>query len=121
MSTAMSAIVKTLPVSPKTWVIDSGASDYMVPHREWFLDYEPFSDNSPRTIYSVTGCLPTVGIGTVVIYSGKNSKATLRKVLHVPCLPVSLLSVGKGEQDGLIFEFAKEPVQFAMNMMPTSS
>jgi len=77
ISTAMSAVIKTMPSSPDTWIIDSGSSDYMVPHRDWFIDYTPISDNSPRTIYGVRGYLPIAGIGSVVLTASKNSQVTL--------------------------------------------
>ena len=77
------------------WVIDSGASHYMVP-----LDKSCFTDYStdlpgPNTIKGINGSTKVLGIGTLKLTSPNGGELVLRGVLHAPGLPYSLLSLGR--------------------------
>ena len=99
MSDSLHACDYTNPYSPlisdagSDWVVDTGATCHMTPHRHWFHHYEPkhipvrLANN--HIIYSV-------GIGTVCFQptlSGKPGQLLeFHHVLHVPDLRNNLLS-----------------------------
>ena len=77
------------------WIIDSGASNYMVP-----LDKSCFKDYStdlpgPNIIKGINGNTKVLGIGTITLTSPNGGELVLRDVLHAPGLPYSLLSLGR--------------------------
>ena len=77
------------------WVIDSGASNYMVPlDRSCFTDYSTDLPG-PITIKGINGNTKVLGIGTIKLSSPNGGELVLRDVLHAPGLPYSLLSLGR--------------------------
>src|SRR5579859_6935756 len=93
--------------SPSTnvWVIDSGASHYMVP-----LDKSCFTDYStdlpgPNTIKGINGSTKVLGIGTLKLTSPNGGELVLQDVLHAPGLPYSLLSLGQLMMTGNSIQF----------------
>ena len=87
------------------WIIDSGASDYMVPFpRSCFTDY---STNVPghRIIHGISGGAKILGIGTIKLADQSGGELILNNVLHAPALPYALLSVGRLMQSGCTVTF----------------
>ena len=90
----------------KSCLVDSAASAYMCWMRACFEDYKA------TTVRSVTmddnGSVATAAVGTVVlnvIAQRKRSKINLEKVLHVPTMGFSLVSVGMMEERGAEVSF----------------
>ena len=87
-----------------TWILDSGASFHVMPHREWFSDYiggrhgvVHLGDNYACEI---------AAIGTVQLQFQHGSALTLQHVRHVPQLKKSLISTGQLDDDGFHTTFA---------------
>ena len=80
-------------VDRDVWLIDSGASYHITPHREWFSEYEKYDggdvflgDNSTTKI---------MGRGRVKLLLKDGRIRTLPRVLHIPKLARSLIFVSK--------------------------
>ena len=87
------------PLERDTWMIDSGASCHMTPHRECFCEYENYNggdvylgDDSPTSI---------IGCGGVKLKLKDGRIRTLPGVLHIPNLARNLISVGKMDVAGV--------------------
>ena len=91
MINSMSANVSTLGAN--VWYVDSGASNHMIGHGEWFRDmqdlerpgYVETGDDNPHPIKH-TGNVP------LTLQDGKIKY--LADVLHVPSITKNLISVG---------------------------
>jgi len=88
-----------------SWLIDSGASYHMTPHREWFSEYEKYDggdvflgDNSVAKI---------IGRGKVKLLLKDGRVKTLPGVLHIPKLARNLISVSKMDDAGVKTLFEK--------------
>ena len=87
------------------WLIDSGASFHMTPHREWFSEYEKYNgnvflgDDSPKKI---------MGRGRVKLLLNDGRIRTLPGVLHIPGLARNLISVSKMADAGVKTVFEKD-------------
>ena len=74
------------------WLIDSGASFHMTPHRECFYEYEKYNgnvflgDDSPKKI---------MGRGRVKLFLNDGRVKTLHGVLHILGLARNLISISK--------------------------
>src|SRR6266496_4916099 len=80
---------------PNIWVIDSGASNYMIPlNKSCFTDYS-IDLSGPNTIKGINGNTKVLGIGTITLTTPNGGELVLRDVLHAPGLPYSLLSLGR--------------------------
>jgi hypothetical protein len=73
------------------WLIDSGASYHMTPHREWFYEYELYEggdvflgDESTTKIF---------GLGRVPLILQDGRSRTLPSVLHISGLETNLISI----------------------------
>ena len=82
-----------------TWILDSGASLHVTPHRDWFISYE-------ETIGSVTlgdsySC-DIVGIGDIAMVMANGVRFVIHNVRHVPTLTCNLISVGR--LDDLVYK-----------------
>jgi hypothetical protein len=80
-------------VDHDVWLIDSGASYHMTPHREWFSEYEKYDggdvflgDDSKSKI---------MGRGRVKLLLKDGRIRTLPGVLHIPKLARSVIYVSK--------------------------
>ena len=87
------------PSERDTWLIDSGVSCHMTPHREWFCEYEKYNggyvylgDDSPANI---------IGRGRVKLKLKDGRTRTLLGVLHIPNLAIKLISVEKMDVAGV--------------------
>jgi hypothetical protein len=80
-------------VDHDVWLIDSGASYHMTPHKEWFSEYEKYDggdvflgDDSKTKI---------VGRGRVKLLLKDGRIRTIHGVIHIPKLSRSLISISK--------------------------
>ena len=82
------------PSERDTWLINSGASCHMTPHRERFCEYEQCNggDDSPANI---------VGHGRVKLKLKDGRIRTLLRVLHIPNLARNLIFVRKMDVAGV--------------------
>lgn len=87
------------------WLIDSGASVHMTNRREWFFEYQQFSDLVK--IYIGNGeKVSALGQGNIRIETnvkGKWSKGILCDVLHAPDMKHNLFSVRASAKKGVDF------------------
>ncbi len=75
---------------PDTWIVDSGASFHMTPHREWFSSFR--SCEGGTVLLGDDGICKVEGVGIVQIKSNANTVVTLDDVRYVPQLKRNLLS-----------------------------
>ncbi|KAJ9525991.1 hypothetical protein QJQ45_009376 [Haematococcus lacustris] len=80
------------------WVIDSGCSRHLTPHRELLHDYQPLHEPH-HIIVANGGRIEAQGQG-VVCFEGAGGAMQLLDVLHVPEADGSLASVGKATRAG---------------------
>ena len=83
------------------WLLDSGASHHMCPHRNWFTSYENVNNSSVFMGNNVS--CQTVGMGDIRIKMYDNTVRTLTSVRHVPDLKKNLISLGVLDSDGYKF------------------
>ena len=88
----------------KEWIMDTGATDHMTPHRHKFIKYIPCYGE--RRVFTAEGeVLPVLGIGTVEI----DKLGVIENVIHVPDLRAQLLSPQRFVKDlNLIFSIAPD-------------
>jgi transposase InsO family protein len=89
------------------WIIDSGATKHMTPHRAAFQTYEVISP--PRNVHlGDDSIVHAVGVGTIVeevMVMGVKHKINIKEVLHIPKFKRNLISVVKLALNGLKVEF----------------
>lgn len=103
--------------SQHTWIIDSGASSHMTPHRDNLDDYVEFRD--PRPIILGDGRrVDAHGSGKVEFSNFKSG--TLSDVLWVPDLKENLFSIGKAMEKNCDVKFSNRSskVTFLINNAP---
>jgi hypothetical protein len=87
------------------WLIDSGASYHMTPHREWLCEYEKYDGGDvflgDDSIAKIMGC------GRVKLLLKDGRIRNVLGVLHIPKLARSLISVSKLDDAGLDIVFGK--------------
>ncbi|VDB91614.1 unnamed protein product [Peniophora sp. CBMAI 1063] len=86
-SNTMAASWYTTRDSKARWMIDSGSSDHITPHRADFIEYTPLSTPGKITLGEAQASMPYVGIGTVkgfTMVEGNRVDITLSRVLHAP-------------------------------------
>jgi hypothetical protein len=91
------------------WIMDSGATNHMTPHRAAFDMYEVIPKRN--VIMSDDSIVEAIGMGSIlveVMVKGQTKRVRIKDVLHVPKLHANLLSVSKILSSGC-------KVQFNMN------
>lgn len=90
-------------IDTNAWYLDSGASDHMCNHREWFVNFSKFERHLPVRM----------GNGEYIFAHGKGDinilafdgckwiKRHLSKVLYIPGIKYNLFSVGAALDKGL--------------------
>jgi hypothetical protein len=96
---SMSASTSNSALKPEdVWFVDSGASNHMTSHKEWFLGYVETRDDTTH---------PIRHIGNVPF--GERGKQTyIKNVLHVPTITKNLVSVGQMVEQGMQVRFDQE-------------
>ncbi len=79
------------------WMMDSGATHHMTPHKPDFADYAPCHGTVRLGDKS---SIDQVGVGSVVIKSNQGAQLTLTNVLHIPHLKTRFLSTRALVQKG---------------------
>ena len=80
------------------WVIDSGASYHITPHREMFESYASGDFGKVKMANHVM--TKAVGIGNVVLVSDTGYKLVLRDVRHVPDIRLNIICASKLDDEG---------------------
>ena len=88
----------------EAWLIDSGASFHMTPHREWFCEYEKYDGGN--VFLGNDSTTRIIGKGRVKLRLIDGRIRTLPGVLHIPGMARNLISVSKMEDAGVktVFE-----------------
>ena len=80
------------------WLLDSGASNHMCIHKEWFKSYKSINDG---VLYMDNDfSCNVVGIGRIQIKMFDGTNRILTNVRHVPELRKSLISLGVLDTNG---------------------
>jgi hypothetical protein len=79
----------------EAWLIESGASFHMNPHREWFYEYEKYDGGN--VFLSNDSTTKIIGRGRVKLRLIDGRIRTLPGVLHIPGMARNLISVRKME------------------------
>ena len=72
------------------WILDSGASLHVTPHREWFSRYEEIVGIVTLGKFYVCDI---VGIGDIPMVLSNGMRFVIENVHHVPCLTRNLISI----------------------------
>ncbi|OWZ03230.1 Integrase, catalytic core protein [Phytophthora megakarya] len=88
------------------WLIDTGATAHMTPHRADLFEYEALDTGIEVTIADGKK-LRVVGRGTVRLTGLDSVRIMMKEVLYIPGLDRRLLSVGKLAGRGLHVEFQR--------------
>ena len=82
------------------WYVDSGASNHMTSHGEWFKDmHDPYKPGFVETGDDTTH--PIAHVGNVPLYMQDGKVKYLVDVFHVPAITKNLVSVGQMVEQGL--------------------
>jgi hypothetical protein len=92
-------------VDHDVWLIDSGVSYHMTPHREWFYEYEKYDGGD--VFLGDDSTTKTLGRGRVKLLLKDGRIRTLPRVLHMPKLSRSLISISKMDDAGVDTVFGK--------------
>jgi hypothetical protein len=92
-------------VDRDVWLIDSGASYHMTPHREWFSEYEKYDGGD--VFLGDDSTTKILGRGRVKLLLKDGRIRTLPGVLYIPKLARSLISVSKLDDAGMDTVFGK--------------
>jgi hypothetical protein len=97
------------------WLIDSGASYHMTPHREWFSEYEKYDGGD--VFLGDDSTTKILGRGRVKLLLNDGRIRTLPGVLHIPKLARSLISVSKLSDAGVKTLFEKNTCKMVRGAM----
>jgi hypothetical protein len=97
------------------WLIDSGASYHMTPHREWFSEYEKYDGGD--VFLGDDSTTKILGRGRVKLLLKYGRIRTLPGVLHIPKLARSLISVSKMDDAGVDTVFGKNTCKMVRGEM----
>jgi hypothetical protein len=88
------------------WLINSGASYHMTPHKEWFSEYEKYDGGD--VFLGDDSTTKILGRGRVKLLLNDGRIITLPGVLHIPKLARRLISVSKLSDVGVKTIFEKD-------------
>ena len=88
------------------WFVDSGASNHMTSHQEWFMNLrEPERPGVVETGDDSTHMIEHIGD---VALSNHDNKGYMKDVMHVPTITKNLVSVGQFVEQGMQVRFNQE-------------
>jgi hypothetical protein len=90
----------------EAWLVESGASFHMTPHREWFCEYERYDGVNVFLGDDLTTRIIAGGKVKLRLIDGRIR--TLPCVLHIPGLAKNLISVSKMDDARVKTIFEKE-------------
>ena len=97
------------------WVADSGATQHITSKKDYFLP-STYRGESSRTIHAADDHpLQVIGTGDVLLPLDKGKTVLLRDVLHVPQVPIGVVSTNKlVDAGGYIFEHSSKAMVYEM-------
>ncbi|KAG8369441.1 hypothetical protein BUALT_Bualt14G0014000 [Buddleja alternifolia] len=87
------------------WIIDSGASYHITPHRDMFTSYT--SGNFGRVRMANHGVTEVIGMGNINLETDTGCRLILRDVRHIPDIRHNIISTGKLDDDGYVSNFGE--------------
>jgi hypothetical protein len=99
----------------EAWLVESGASFHMTPHREWLCKYERYDGGNVFLCNDSTTRI--IGRGRVKLRLIYGRIRTLLGVLHIPSLARSLIFVRKMDDAGVKSIFEKETCKMVRGAM----
>jgi hypothetical protein len=90
----------------EAWLVDSGASVHMTPHKEWFCEYERY--DAGNFFLGDDSTTRIIGRGKLKLRLIHGRIITLPGVLHIPGLARNLIFVSKMDDEGVKTIFEKE-------------
>jgi hypothetical protein len=97
------------------WLIDSGESYHMTPHKEWFCEYEQYDGGD--VFLGDDSTTRIVGRGRVQMTLQDGRKRTLPGVLHILGLEKNLIFVSKMSDTGVHTLFQKDLCNMVRGVM----
>jgi hypothetical protein len=97
------------------WLIKSGVSYHMTPHREWFSEYEKYDGGD--VFLGDDSTAKIMGRGRVKLLLKDGRIRTLPRVLHIPKLARSLISISKLDDAGVNTVFGKNTCKMVRGEM----
>ena len=94
-------VVSTIE-SDRNWILDSGCSFYMTPHRDWFEMFQ--SVNNGQVLLGNNKSCEIQGIGTVRIKMFDGIERVLQQVRYIPGLKRNLVSLGTLDVRGYTYK-----------------
>lgn len=97
----------TVNLDKQAWFADSGATEHMTEHREWFSTFTPISEGTWSVTVADDRHLWVRGVGDIQItrtIDGEQKHGILQKVLFIPDLKRNLFSIGLTSKAGLSFQ-----------------
>ena len=91
-------LVTTDDIMLHDWILDSGASFHVTPHKEWFTTYD--AKRTGRVRLGNDYVCEIMGVGDMHLKFQQGSTFTLENVQHVPKLTKSLISSGQMDDGG---------------------
>ncbi|KAE8697223.1 hypothetical protein F3Y22_tig00110627pilonHSYRG00093 [Hibiscus syriacus] len=88
-----------------SWIVDSGASFHVTPHRSFFSSYR--SDDFGTVKMGNQYRSKIVGIGDIILTTSTGCKLILKDVRHIPTMRLNLISAGNLDDVGLISYFGE--------------
>ncbi|KAG8367017.1 hypothetical protein BUALT_Bualt16G0028600 [Buddleja alternifolia] len=87
------------------WIIDSGASYHITPHRDMFTSYT--SGNFGRVRMANHGVTEVIGMGNINLETDTGCRLILRDVRYIPNIRLNIISTGKLDDDGYVSHFGE--------------
>ena len=102
--------------NPDRWALDCACSQHSTPNRNAFVEYRLLDSavDDTRPIGGISGNLVPIGIGKVCISTvkdGQKKDIFLTNVLHLPNLPLSLVSLGQLMRSGVPANFVPNGIE----------
>jgi hypothetical protein len=94
------------------WMMDSGATHHISPHRSDFKDYTPCKGSVHLGDKST---IDQVGVGSVIFTTSLGAPITLSNVLHIPQVKTQFLSTCALAQKGAEVSFTQSSFKIVVN------
>ena len=91
----------------QVWYADSGATEHMTEHRDWFSTFKPIPQGTWAVTVADDRNIWVQGVGDINItrtVDGVSKEGVLKKVLYIPDLRRNLFSIGLASKAGLSFQ-----------------
>ena len=97
----------SVSMDKQAWYADSGATEHMTEHRDWFSTFKPIPQGTWAVTVADDRDIWVQGVGDINItrtVDGIAKEGVLKKVLYIPDLRRNLFSIGLASKAGLSFQ-----------------